>query len=161
MPIKKKKISAAIKIEEKRKFIRHPMCFPLKFSLIKKGSALDIASEASITKNVSKGGLLFTASRSVKPGSAIIAQVPFQDKIFHVHARVAHCTPIPGTALFDIGIRFLRYNDAFKVRLIEQMYLISEYRDLRSLQEGRDINLQQASKEWIQRYSARFKRLYW
>ena len=55
----------------------------------------------------------------------------------------------------------MNYADAFKVKLIEQIYLIEEYRVLRSLQLGRDLSLKEASEEWIKRYSERFKKLYW
>jgi hypothetical protein len=63
--------------------------------------------------------------------------------------------------LYNIGVSFYRFSDAFKVKLIEQIYLIDEYRILRSVQLGHDISLKEASEEWIKRYSKRFARLYW
>ena len=52
-------------------------------------------------------------------------------------------------------------SDALKVKLTEEIYLIAEYRDLRSIELGREISLEEASQEWVRRYSARFKKLYW
>ena len=63
--------------------------------------------------------------------------------------------------LFNVGVSFYRYSDAFKVKLVEQLYLIDEYRMLRSLQLGHELSMQKASEEWIKRYSKRFARLYW
>ena len=150
-----------IKIE-KRRFIRHPMCFPLKYKIIKKGRAAgEVKEESSTTINVSRGGLLFTGKSPVDVDSLIQIKIPFQDKVFNVKAKVVHCARSDDRNLYDIGICFQRYNDAFKVKLIEQMYLISEYRDLRSIQLGRELTLQEASQEWIKRYSKRFQKLYW
>ena len=87
--------------------------------------------------------------------------MPFQNKSFNVHARVVHCDRSLDTKLYHVGVCFERFSDAFKVKLIEQIYLICEYRDLRSVQLGRDISLEEASREWIKRYSDRFRKLYW
>ena len=62
---------------------------------------------------------------------------------------------------FNVVVSFCRYSDAFKVKLIEQLYLISEFRDLQSMKLGKEISLEDASREWIKRYSDRFSRLYW
>ena len=94
-------------------------------------------------------------------GSTIVVKMPFEDKIFNVKAKVVHCKKNTETKLYNIGVKFYRLNDAFKVKLIEQIYLISEYRDLISMQRGKDISLEEASKEWIKRYSDRFSKLYW
>jgi c-di-GMP-binding flagellar brake protein YcgR len=94
-------------------------------------------------------------------GSTIVVKMPFAEKIFNVRAKVVHCKKSPETKLYNIGVKFYRLNDAFKVKLIEQIYLISEYRDLISMQRGKEVSLEQASKEWIKRYSDRFSKLYW
>lgn len=146
--------------EERRRFIRHPMCFPLKYKVLKKGIG-KMHEDYSTTRDISRGGLLFPTKYPVEMNSLILIKMPFQDKNFNVRAKVIHCTKNEDTNLYDIGVCFKRYSDAFKVRLIEQLYLISEYRDLRSMQTGEDVSLQEASKEWISRYSQRFKKLYW
>ena len=142
---------------ERRRFLRHPMCFPLRYKVLKKGSP-EIKSS---TINIGRGGLMFSSKESAEIGSVILLKIPFEDKVFKVKARVVHCDLNKETHLYNVGVCFSRYNDAFKVKLVEQMYLISEYRDLRSLQLGREVSMQEASTEWIERYSERFKRLYW
>ena len=145
----------------KRHFIRHPMCFPLTYKVIKKSIFKGEESENTATINVSRGGLLFSAKRPAEISAAIIIKIPFQDKIFKIKAKVVYCNEKSETKLYDIGVCFMRVNEAFKVKLIEQMYLISEYRDLRSMQLGKEMTLQDASQEWIERYSKRFQKLYW
>ena len=104
---------------------------------------------------------MFSAKRSIKVNSLLLLKMPFQDKVFTVEARVIHCTKDLKTKLYNVGVCFQKLGEAFKVRLIEQIYLISEYRELRSRKLGREVSLQEASKEWIRRYSKKFQKLYW
>lgn len=147
--------------QNRRHFIRHPMCFPLAFVIIEGGLRKNPKPKKSETKNISRGGLLFSSKAKVSEGVLIQIKIPFQTKIFKVKANVVHCRKNPDTGLYDIGVKFSRSREAFKVKLIEQMYLISEYRDLQSMQSGRQLSLQEASQEWIEKYSERFSRLYW
>jgi len=146
---------------ERRRFIRHPLSIPLTCKIIKKISDKDTEGISGITNNISIGGLLFSAKRPVKVGSLIMIQMPFEDKVFNVKSKVVHCDKSAEKKLYNIGASFYQLHDAFKVKLIEQIYLIAEYRDLRSVQLGREVSLEEASKEWIKKYSERFKRLYW
>jgi len=163
-------LSQVVAMTERRRFIRHPLCFPLTYRIVEPGSVKGRASTAAskiskakktTTINISMGGLLFAAKKPVKPGSIIIITMPFQGKTFNVRAKVAHCDKNPETQLYNIGAAFHRLSAAYKVKLIEQLYLISEFRDLRSIELGRDISLERASREWIKRYSDRFRKLYW
>lgn len=143
--------------KERRHFIRHPICYPLEFEHASKK-----IKERTNALNVSEGGLLFLSKHPLKKNEIIIIKMPLQDKIFRVKAKVMHAAKdIENTDLFNIGVSFYRYSDAFKVKLIEQLYLIDEYRLLRSLQLGHELSMQKASEEWIKRYSKRFARLYW
>jgi len=143
--------------EERRRFIRHPVCYPLEFEY-----SHDKVKERTSTVNISKGGLLFVSKHKMLKGKLIILKLPLKDKIFKIKARVEHVTQDEDNSrLFDIGVSFYRFADAFKVKLIEQIYLIDEYRSLRSMQLGREISIRDASEEWIRRYSKKFAKLYW
>ena len=146
---------------EQRHFIRHPMCLPLKYTIIKSRKTIGNRHRISTTANIGRGGLMFSAESSVEIGSLIRLRIPFQKKIFNIKAKVVYCKKNSETEFYDIGVCFLKSKDAFQTKLIEQIYLISEYRDLRSIQLGKDISLEEASQEWIKRYSERFKKLYW
>lgn len=146
---------------ERRRFIRHPLCFPLTYRVLKRDKLIPVKERKSTTINISMGGLLFSAKHPVSVGSMIQIQMPFQDKIFNVKGKVVRCADSAETKLHNIGVSFYRLQDAFKVKLVEQIYLISEFRDLWSMQLGKEVTMEEASREWIKRYSERFKRLYW
>lgn len=154
-----KKIES-IPILERRRFIRHPLTLPLKYQVVKSGSDPEIKEKDSQTIDLSQGGLMFSAKHPVNINSKISIKMPFENRVFKIKARVAHCNKNAETKLYEIGVCFYRLKEAFKVKLIEQIYLISEYRDLRSLELGRTVSLEEASQEWIKRYSERFSRLY-
>ena len=141
---------------ERRRFIRHLLVNPLEFQV--EG---DKKFEKTKTIDVSEGGLMFMSKTDVDTGTIIKLQMPVYDKIFKITAKVVHAQKDEATELYKVGVAFTTYADAFKVKLIEQIYLIEEYRVLRSLQTGKEITLQEASKEWIKRYSERFEKLYW
>ena len=140
---------------DRRHFIRHLLVTPLEFVV-----ADDDDPEKTETVDVSEGGLMFLSRKDVAGGSIIRLQMPLYDKVFSIKAKVVH-TQRDESGLFRVGVSFESYADAFKVKLIEQIYLIEEYRVLRSLQLGKEMTLQEASKEWIKRYSDRFEKLYW
>ena len=104
---------------------------------------------------------MFMSKKHVEVGLIIEIKMPLYHKIFKIKAKVCHSDKDDSTGLYRIGVAFVTYTDAFKVKLIEQIYLIEEYRVLRSLQTGKEMTLQEASKEWIKRYSDRFEKLYW
>ena len=157
-------VSGSLPITERRRFIRHPLCFPLSFKVIEHGphgAVKEGKERKSSSINLSMGGLLFAAKNPVKLNAVIMIKLPFQDKVFNVRAKVVHCDRNAETKLYNIGASFHRLSAAYKVKLVEQLYLISEFRDLKSVELGKDISLERASREWIKRYSARFRRLYW
>jgi len=156
--MKKEKQLQAI---ERRHFIRHPVAFPLVYKVMKQGRGKEQQDLRSETVNLSVGGLLFPAKHSVEPNSMIEIKMPFENKIFNLKAKVVRCVNNPETKLYDVAVSFFRLHEAFKAKMIEQVYLISEYRDLLNLQTGKEISLEEASRKWIKRYSERFKRLYW
>ncbi len=146
---------------EYRRFIRHPLCLPLTFKILKEADKKEGKEILSKTINVSLGGLLFPSKTSVDVGARILIQMPLESKMFHVRAKVVRCVKEAGKNLYDIAVTFSRPQEAFKVKMIEQIYLIAEYRDVLSLESGKDVSLEEASRKWIKRFSERFSRLYW
>ena len=146
---------------EYRHFIRHPLCLPLSYKVIEKGLKKDQKNIRSQTINISLGGLLFPAKYPVDPESKITIKMPFENRVFNVRAQVVRCIHNSETRFYDIAVSFLKTQEAFKAKMIEQIYLIAGYRDKLRAQSGKEVSLEEASRQWIKRYAARFKRLYW
>ena len=141
---------------EKRRFFRHPISLPLEFKMAKSDKP-----DKARSVNLSLGGLLFLSKSKLAPDSNIIVSLPFKDKVFRVNGTVARCAKDEDSKLYNVGIMFTKISDAFKVKLVEQLHLIEEYRCLRSIELDREISLKEASEEWIEKYSAEFKKQYW
>ena len=150
-----------MQVVEYRHFIRHPLCLPLSYKVIEKSQKKDQESLPSETVNVSLGGLLFPSKHPIGPDSRIAIKMPFENKVFNVRAQVVRCVQNIDTKLYDIAVNFPKTQEAFKAKMIEQIYLIAGYRDMLILQSGKEVSMEEASRKWIKRYSARFKRLYW
>ncbi len=157
----KRKPASFLQAIERRHFIRHPLSLPLVYKVLKPLKGQGQENIPAETINISMGGLLFPSKHPVKLNAMIEIQMPFENKIFKLKAKVVRCVNNPETKLYDLGVSFCRMHEAFKAKMIEQIYLISEYRDLLSLQLGKVVSMEEASRKWIKRYSERFKRLYW
>jgi len=146
-----------IPVKEKRRFVRHPICYPLEFQIIPKN-----IQDRSQLFNMSEGGLLFSSKYFVHSGEAIFLRVPIQNILYKVKAIVKHIRKDkenPG--FYTIGVSFCEHSEAFKVKLVEQMYAIDAYRSARSFQLGREISIAEASEDWIKNYADEFDKLFW
>jgi len=146
---------------ESRNFIRHPVYLPLSYNIVEKSLKKNSKSIRAKTTNVSLGGLLFPSKRPVGPKSRIVIKMPFENKVFNVKAQVVRCIQNSETKLYDIAVNFSKAQEAFKAKMIEQIYQIAGYREMLRVQSGKDISMEEASRRWVDLYSARFKSLYW
>jgi len=159
--MQKKQIKATTWVVEYRHFIRHPLCMPLTYKVIDSKMKANQKEIFSQTLNVSLGGLLFSSKLSVTPGATIMIKMPFENKEHNVKAKVLRCVKNEEIKLYDIAVSFLRVHEAFKVKMIEQIYHILAYRDLLCLQLGKHVSLEDASRKWVKKFSEKFRKLYW
>ena len=130
-----------------RHFIRHPADIPIEIRR---------ATETGDVHgyNVGIGGLALSSGCPLEIGIIVDVRIPFVQPAFETRARVCWCSP--GRNGFDVGVAFLDRDDAFRARMVEQVCSIGSYqRSLRST-EGRDLTIEQAALEWIDRYAAKF-----
>ena len=105
-----------------REFIRHPADVPIQVQ-----SAATSGFEGRSTQNVSFGGLAFASATSIEPDTLIALRVPYLDPAFEVPAaRVAWCRHEGNQ--YVIGVQFPDSEEAFRVRMIEQLLHIENYR---------------------------------
>lgn len=136
-----------------RRFIRHPSRMPIRFDLHG-----DAVPRAEYLRNVSEGGLCFASAIALDPGLSICLTIPVFGEQYRVEGRVAWCRP--ASAQFEIGVSFFSAQDAFCVRMVEQLCYIEDYRQQVAREEGRRLSSEQAALEWIERFADQFPGLH-
>ncbi len=133
---------------KKRLFIRHPTNIPIELCRV---------AQSVMTKqlsNICLCGLAFKSNINWALGTIITIRIPLVDPTFETSGRVVRCQK--NTSDFEIGVEFLSTNDAFKVRMIEQLCQIEEYR---KKEQERALTIEEAAIEWISRNAADFPAL--
>ncbi len=132
-----------------RDYIRHPTSVPLEVR--SHGAPEQMSLQIS---NVSVGGLAFNSPIEFSPGSLIRLKIRAVKPVFKVHAIVQWCRRLDEG--FELGVQFLDQDDAFRVRMVEQVCHIEEYRRQVQAQQGRRLTRNEASQEWIERHAKHF-----
>jgi hypothetical protein len=133
-----------------RQFIRHPIDVPIEI-----GIGDDVPASGYHTHDISLGGLAFRSGCAVRPGSMVDISIGYVQPPFQAHARVAWCKPHPLSG-YELGVTFLDDDDAFRARMVEQLCHIEDYRRAVQRTEGREMDVDQAAAEWIEKYAAHF-----
>ena len=133
-----------------RQFIRHPSEVPLEVRC-----APDSGYVRQCIRNVSFGGLAFGSDTAIEPETIIALRIPGLRPVFEVPAaRVAWCQNEGGQ--YAVGVQFLDSEEAFRVRMVEQVCHIESYRRDIAEREGRQLTAEEAALEWIGRYASSF-----
>lgn len=124
-----------------RQYIRHPAAVPLKYQCQQ-------PTDPSPTEmlDISQGGLSFTTQEAMKPGQVVKVSIEIGDPPFEAKGEVVWCHPQDDH--FVTGLRFANMENAFAVRMIEQICHIEQYRQQWERQ-GRDLTPEEAAVEWI------------
>jgi hypothetical protein len=133
-----------------RSYIRHPSDIPIQIDGID-------ASQSNLQQhlaNVSQGGLAFESASRVEAGSVIRLRITLVQPEFVIQGIVTHCSSEDDH--FIIGVEFVRPDDRYVARMVEQICHIEHYRKEIAQQEGRHLTSEQAASEWIAKYAASF-----
>ena len=132
-----------------RSFIRHPCDIPIEFSE-------DTASypQRERLDNISHGGLAFSAARPQRRGHILWLRIPDVQPPFEAPARVTWCNPVDEG--YEVGVEFVMPDDEYRARMVEQLCYIEHYKRRVQAREGRELSGEQAAREWIEKYAARF-----
>ncbi len=133
-----------------RRFIRHPVNIPIEVT-VTGHLPLDATS---ISSDLAAGGLAFHSKHNIEPGTLVCIKIPYVQPAFETNAKVIWCRK----RLEDneLGVEFLTLDDAFKVRMVEQVCYIEDYKHSIKRDEGRNLTVQEAAGEWISKYAADF-----
>jgi hypothetical protein len=133
-----------------RQFIRHASDVPIEFRCVG-----DSGYVGRCGKNIGFGGLAFLSDTAIEPETIVALRIPCLRPAFEVPAaRVAWCKNEGGR--YAVGVDFLDADAAFRVRMVEQICHIENYRRDVEVQEGRKLTTEEAAREWIKRYASSF-----
>lgn len=143
---------AAFTRPDKRKYLRHPFSIPIKLEA--PDSHESVVSESA---DISQGGISFLWNASLSRGSKLSITIPVKDKRFQVYGRVAYCRPDRvHPKLYRTGVRFTDVDSAFKAKLAEETLEILSYQRRLSREEGYEVPVEDAARNWISKYAASF-----
>lgn len=134
-----------------RRYIRHPVEVPIEVEVAR---AQDRRHER--LRNVGAGGLCFHAKDPLDSATRVRIRIPAVDPSFEVEGWVVWCNPADRG--FDIGVEISQSADDYRLRMVEQLSHIENYRRLVEKRDGRRMSAEQAAREWISRYADEFAR---
>ena len=132
-----------------REYIRHPSGIPI--SIQPESDTLQLKRALN---NVSQGGLAFDSPGALNLGSVVNIRIDIVQPIFTVKGIVQWCKPKDHQ--FEIGVEFTDTEDAYRVRMVEQICYIEQYRLQIEKNEGRALSGEAAALEWITKHAAEF-----
>ncbi|GGX41474.1 PilZ domain-containing protein [Saccharospirillum salsuginis] len=132
-----------------RQYIRHPTDIPLHYQVA------DAPEECHPhLRDVSTGGLSFTADQPFEQGQILTIQIDVTDPPFEISGEVVWCHARDGEYL--VGVCFDSVEQAFALRMVEQVCHIEQYRAAVRQLENRELTAEEAAHEWIQRHARDF-----
>lgn len=134
---------------QNREYIRHPSSIPLDVKCQSSEKQLHLQLH-----DVSYGGLCFYSPLEMSVGAIIRIKIRAVRPIFKVNAVVQWCRQQAN--FFELGVQFLDKEDAFKVRMVEQICHIEAYRQITKEMTGRHLSKEEASLEWIEKHATDF-----
>ncbi len=145
-----------VNMSTSRDYIRHPSGIPIKVVPQSNPKQMNLQ-----LNNVSVGGLCFDTPDYLSIGGVVKVTINSVKPVFKVKGIVQWCDPKPkdaegGSTGYTVGIEFVSPNDAFRVRMVEQVCHIEQYKKEIKESEGRRLTSQKAAIEWIAKHGAEF-----
>ena len=139
-----------------RRHIRHITGIPIKITLDYASRNYQHSCDDTIT-NVSLGGMSFIADDRFDLGQSIRVRFPILNKRTALSCKVIWCQKT--SRGYEIGLEFEDAEEIQRMKMIDQISDIENYRRRREAREGRKITSEQAAREWVKQYAGDFSAL--
>lgn len=141
-----------------RDFIRHPADIPIEViinnTVPSSQKSMEGVMKIEKMENVSSGGLMFQSSIPYSQNKEVDIKINCVNPKFEAHALVTWCRKSGRHYL--VGLEFTDKDNDFKVRMVEQVCHIMHYRNEVMTTEGRELDNDEAAKEWIEQHASDF-----
>lgn len=104
--------------------------------------------------DISLGGLAFTFHWPIATGVPIEVRVPVLAEQLALSGRVVRCERQDEG--WVIGMAFDRREEVFRMRMVEQICHVEEYRKRVFDEDGRRLSCSEAATEWVALHAAHF-----
>ena len=135
----------------RRRSLRHYAEIPIEISTPDDKRPKQIGA----THDISIGGLSFISESPFTLNQKIKLAIQITHPYFEEIAKVVWCQSNGST--HEIGVQFINIDAIYRIKMLEQVRHIEQYRsDMKNL-HGRDLSPQEAALEWIRMYAADFR----
>lgn len=137
-----------------RRFFRHPTDIPICVR-----TAMVSMEEQCDMKDLSEGGLSCFLVSPIEVGMIVDISITTIDPPYHGKGKIVWvklCDDRSKVTRYEVGIKFTDNDEMFKVRMVQQICHIEQYKQRVLHEEGRELDSNAAAQEWIQRYAADF-----
>jgi hypothetical protein len=145
------------KKSEKRRFIRHPLQYPLKTKIVHPEGHHTIVHSSS--DNIGAGGLVFKSSSEIPVDSEVEMAITVEGRKFLLDGTVIRCESSDDGA-YNVAVSFNKPDEALKARMMEQVVRIEEFKDRLEKRYNMKCDFSWVADKWIKRYSGYFAKRY-
>lgn len=138
-------------MEERRRFVRHPLEFPLTYKVLDQTSFT-----ISQTTDMSDFGISFLADEPLTEGQLLELDIHSPKKLFHAKSIVKWQNYSSTENKYRIGVMFVNRQEGFHARMLEQICQIDLYHRYKMQTEKREIPYNEVAFEWINLYGKSF-----
>ncbi len=139
-----------------RRHIRQITGIPIKITLDYTPRDFDNDKDDTIT-NVSFGGMSFIANDRFQINQKIRVKFPILNSRAALTCKVIWCNK--SKRGYEVGLEFDDAEEVERLKMIDQISDIENYRKRMESIEGRPMNSEQAAREWIKQYAGEFSAL--
>jgi hypothetical protein len=138
--------------EEKRQYIRHPSDVPIIYEPVNEEGL----QKKECLRNISLGGLSFRTDHRLETGTFLEIKIDLVRPVFEGKAVIVWCQQYEEHDA--VGVQFIDENASARVRIVEQVCHIEQYKHDMLETKGRRLSGEEAAIEWIREYAEDFPR---
>jgi hypothetical protein len=142
---------------EKRKYIRHPLSYPLQMRVLKEQRGHTLVKSRS--ENIGGGGLLFQSGVEIKEGIEVEITLSIEGRDFLLDGTIVRSEPI-GNGDYNVAVSFHKPDEVLKARMMEQVVRIEEFKQRLERRCHKRLDFDWVANQWIKRYSKFFAEQY-
>lgn len=134
---------------EKRRFVRHPVCVPLEYVVLKEGGE----RRDQVSRDLSRNGISFPCTAPPAVGARLLIRIRVGGTLFEVEGMVVRLAREDQGYL--VGVAFDSSRAWYRARMVEQICHIEAWRKEQEAR-GRNLTFARAAEEWIKKKASTF-----